>query len=230
MTIVHLHADDFGMSEGINKAILSLLDNRALSATTVMMAGNPTILPDSDVTLPHKDRFGLHLQLTAGKPLSMAHALHTEAGTFIEQEALLDINPAMVDGEWSLQLHAFHRHFGFWPRFIDSHHGVHHLAPFRETAQSLAGLTGARLRPTSDTVGQIADWTGSRGSVKDLVAKIKEAAHKGADYIEVITHPGLETDTLIGKTSWTDIREHEYHALMELTQAWDCHLPGFTLR
>src|SRR5258708_1899979 len=71
MRKIIVHADDFGMSAEVNRAIVEAFENNVISSTTLM-----TNMPgfDEACELAHRHRLlgkiGLHLNLTSGYPFS----------------------------------------------------------------------------------------------------------------------------------------------------------------
>ena len=71
MVSIVMNADDFGLSDGICRSIMELFEADAISSTSLMTAA-----PGAKARLENwrvsqlKDRAGVHLQLTAGQPLS----------------------------------------------------------------------------------------------------------------------------------------------------------------
>ena len=114
-----LCADDFGLSDGVNAAILALIAQGRLSATSCM-----TTLPGWRAGAPalaaFRDRVavGLHLNLTEGpaaRPLA-AVMRRSLLGRLPESE---------IAAEVELQLDNFEAAFGAPPDFVDGHQHVH---------------------------------------------------------------------------------------------------------
>jgi predicted glycoside hydrolase/deacetylase ChbG (UPF0249 family) len=86
-----INADDFGMSESINKAVFELVDFGTISSTSVMVN-----MPFAIDILKLKDRsnisIGLHVNITEGFPVShpsLCKSLIDEQGAFLEKSILL---------------------------------------------------------------------------------------------------------------------------------------------
>src|SRR3954468_22802136 len=91
---IWLCADDYGIAEGVNRAIRDLIGSRRLNATSVMVVGaaigrdEVAGLQDVAATNP-RCAIGLHATLTAPfRPLTM-HFRPTDGGTFLPFSALL---------------------------------------------------------------------------------------------------------------------------------------------
>jgi chitin disaccharide deacetylase len=128
-----LCADDFGMSAGINRAILDLLERERLSATSCM-----TTLPDwragaRDLArLRPPAAIGLHLNLTEGEGMpSLRSAMLASL--------LRPFPPGRLECEIDRQLDAFEDAMGAPPDFVDGHQHVQMFPQIRDAlAASLA--------------------------------------------------------------------------------------------
>lgn len=133
-------ADDFGLAPGVSEAVIELLAEGRLSATSCMSA-----LPDwrhraarlrSVVAMRPAD-VGLHLTLTDHAPASRANGL-AQAGTLPPLARLLPralaraLEPLSVRDELRAQLDAFEDAWGAPPDYVDGHQHVHVLPAVRE--------------------------------------------------------------------------------------------------
>jgi hypothetical protein len=116
---------------------------------------------------------GVHLNLTAGHPLSEAWEIPTlvdEAGRFFKRTIFLErmdvLNPEEVRKEWHAQVRRFKEVTGRKPTHIDSHHHVSYLtAPLFSTMLDLANEYDCAIRnvfpaPTMPNPGDfpIGEW------------------------------------------------------------------------
>jgi predicted glycoside hydrolase/deacetylase ChbG (UPF0249 family) len=129
---IWLCADDYGLAEGVNRAIRDLISRGRLNATSVMVVG-PAIgraevaaLQETAAASP-RCAIGLHATLTAPfRPLTM-HFRPTDGGLFLPFPTLLRagllrrLDPEMIEDELLAQLAAFRELFGRAPDFIDGH-------------------------------------------------------------------------------------------------------------
>jgi predicted glycoside hydrolase/deacetylase ChbG (UPF0249 family) len=132
-----VNADDFGLSEGINRGIIEAFTAGALSSTSVMV-GMPAF--DDAVHLAHSVSslgVGLHFTLTAGRPLTRATSLVDRAtGEFLRGPALVRlalagrIQTQEVADECAAQI-AVARKAGLRLTHLDGHHHVHLLPGVR---------------------------------------------------------------------------------------------------
>lgn len=129
---IWLCADDYGLAEGVNRAIRDLISRGRLNATSVMTVGpaigraEVTALQEAAAASP-RCAIGLHVTLTAPfRPLSMHFRPHN-GGLFLPFPNLLRagllrrLEPEMIEDEVSAQLAAFKELFGRAPDFVDGH-------------------------------------------------------------------------------------------------------------
>ena len=129
---IWLCADDYGIAEGVNRAIRDLIGRFRLNATSVMVVG-PAIGRDEVAALQDvaarspRCAIGLHATLTAPfRPLTM-HFRPTDGGMFLPFSQLLRsgllrrLDPEIVHAELVVQLAAFQELFGRPPDFVDGH-------------------------------------------------------------------------------------------------------------
>jgi predicted glycoside hydrolase/deacetylase ChbG (UPF0249 family) len=129
---IWLCADDYGLSPGVNRAIIDLIGRGRLNATSVMVVG-PSILRDdvealqAAVSDSPRCAIGLHVTLTAPfRPLTM-HFWPLDGGMFPDFPKLLRagllqrLDPEIIQAELMVQLAAFSEMFGKPPDFVDGH-------------------------------------------------------------------------------------------------------------
>lgn len=123
---VVLCADDFGMSTGINRAILNLCHNGRLSAVSCM-TDMPCWQQDAPALLELRGpvSVGLHFNLTEGSESKKLPQLMQQALTG-------RIDKAWVSTKLRQQLDAFAATTGSIPDFIDGHQHVHIFPGIRD--------------------------------------------------------------------------------------------------
>src|SRR6266481_2880740 len=132
---IWLCADDYGLSEGVNRGIRDLIARGRLNATSAMVVG-AAIGRDEVAALQRvaADRprcaIGLHATLTAPfRPLTM-HFRPIDGGMFLPFAKLLRaglfgrLDVEIIQAELMVQLKAFHDMFGRAPDFVDGHQHV----------------------------------------------------------------------------------------------------------
>lgn len=171
---VVLCADDFGLTEGVSQGILDLIRMGRLSATSAMVNHPwwPVLAPDLRA---YEDRagIGLHLTLTAGRPIGPMPSL-APRGTLPPLSGALprllagNVPTDELRGEIERQLDAFEAAFGRPPDFVDGHQHVHVLPGVRGELlaalrrRGLRGGCGCAIRPTRSRPSPGAGSPGSR--------------------------------------------------------------------
>ncbi|WP_217126052.1 ChbG/HpnK family deacetylase [Hydrogenophilus thiooxidans] len=159
-----LCADDFGLSPGVNDAIIELIAQGAITATSVM-SGQPfwsTGAAALRSVAAGRAAVGWHVTLTEQQP-AFAHGRLARLGRLPPLKTLLarawtrTLPLTAVRDELAAQLDAFEDQWGAAPAFVDGHQHVHLLPGVREV---LLELLLERYPPTSfwarDTVEPIA--------------------------------------------------------------------------
>jgi predicted glycoside hydrolase/deacetylase ChbG (UPF0249 family) len=169
---IWLCADDYGLAEGVNRAIRDLISCGRLNATSVMVVGaaigrgEVTALQEVAANSP-RCAIGLHATLTAPfRPLTM-HFRPTNGGLFLPFPKLLRagllrrLDAEMIEDELLAQLAAFKELFGRAPDFVDGHQhaqlfpGVRDafLRAVKEAAAGAWVRQGGRLQPPARLLG-----------------------------------------------------------------------------
>jgi predicted glycoside hydrolase/deacetylase ChbG (UPF0249 family) len=169
---IWLCADDYGLAEGVNRAIRDLISRGRLNATSVMVVG-PAIgraevaaLQEAAANSP-RCAIGLHATLTAPfRPLTM-HFRPTDGGLFLPFPTLLRagllrrLDPEMIEDELLAQLAAFRELFGRAPDFVDGHQHAQlfpqvrdaFLRAVKEAAPGAWVRQGGRAKPMAGLLG-----------------------------------------------------------------------------
>jgi predicted glycoside hydrolase/deacetylase ChbG (UPF0249 family) len=169
---IWLCADDYGMTEGVNRAIRDLISQGRLNATSVMVVGaaigraEVAALQEVAASSP-RCAIGLHATLTAPfRPLTM-YFRPLDGGLFLPFPAMLRagllrrLDPGLVEDELAAQLAAFKEMFGRAPDFVDGHQHVQlfpqvrdaFLRAVKEAAPSAWVRQGGRLQPLAKRLG-----------------------------------------------------------------------------
>jgi hypothetical protein len=185
-------ADDYGLSPGVNRAILELIGRRRVNATSVMTVA-PTFDRASTSALQEvahstNCQIGLHLTLTAPfRPLTL-HFRHLHNDTFLPLSRLLGasllrrLDREMLRGEISAQLAAFEQMFGRPPDYVDGHQHVQAFPQVRDVF--LDAVTDAAPAAWIRQCGRVAGTKRSATDVKSatldmLSAGLRKRAAKG---------------------------------------------------
>jgi predicted glycoside hydrolase/deacetylase ChbG (UPF0249 family) len=198
---IWLCADDYGLSPGVNRAIVELIGRGRLNATSVMVVGPSILRDDADalkaaVANSPRCAIGLHVTLTAPfRPLTM-HFWPLDGGMFLPFPKLLRagllqrLDPEIIQAELMVQLAAFSELFGKPPDFVDGH----------QHAQLFPGVRDAFLATVKDLAPDAWVRQGGRnqplgkrlGSPKALVLDILSAQfRRRAARANIAFNPGF---------------------------------------
>lgn len=132
-----LTADDFGYNSAVSQAILDLVKQQRLSATSCM-----TNIPGWDEHLAellnYKEHcnIGLHFNLTEGCLLSTGKPAYT-LNSLIIQSYLRQLNQTLIETELQAQIDEFKIKTGFLPAYIDGHQHIQQLPIIRKALVSV---------------------------------------------------------------------------------------------
>ncbi len=130
-------ADDFGITQKVNKAIINLIEGKRITEVSCMVLAQD-FKNDAKELAKYKDKIGIgiHLTLTDFKPI-------TKISSLIKKDKLLSIKNLLVKSifrnyskdeifnEINFQLDEFEKIMGFKPNFVDGHHHVQQLPMIR---------------------------------------------------------------------------------------------------
>jgi predicted glycoside hydrolase/deacetylase ChbG (UPF0249 family) len=169
---IWLCADDYGLAEGVNRAIRDLITRGRLNATSVMVVGTAiaraevAALQEAAAGSP-RCAIGLHATLTAPfRPLTM-YFRPLDGGLFLPFPAMLRsgllrrLDPGLIEDELLAQLAAFKELFGRAPDFVDGHQHVQlfpqardaFLRAVKQAAPAAWVRQGGRLQPLARRLG-----------------------------------------------------------------------------
>ena len=169
---IWLCADDYGLTEGVNRAIRDLISRGRLNATSVMVVGaaigraEVAALQEAAAGSP-RCAIGLHATLTAPfRPLTM-HFRPLNGGLFLPFPAMLRsgllrrLDPGLIEDELAAQLATFKQLFGRIPDFVDGHQHVQlfpqvrdaFLHAVKEAAPDAWVRQGGRSQPLARRLG-----------------------------------------------------------------------------
>ncbi len=240
MKALIINADDFGISDGVCKSILELFDKNAISSTSLMVAS-----PNAIKTIKKWNgksllgNAGVHLQLTAGKPLTSQNKVPSLYSLDSSKKFGDPRNGPLpqiseVEIEWRYQIEKACELLGGLPTHIDSHHGMHRIPEFSRTYIKLAKeynipMRGAISGPFKDivkresliaTIAIVRKWTGRMLDSNELIKQLKmiEYNYPDENVIEVISHPGYSDNYLESISSFSSVRENDHSVLLFLAQ------------
>ena len=178
-------ADDFGLTPGISGAITRLA--RAHCITAISCITNSRYWESSAPLLQHLPDsvdVGLHINLTAGRPLSPQLAeiwpLLPALSVLMLRAQLRWLPLAALASEVEAQLAAFCGATGSSPRYLDGHQHIHQLPGLRDIVLDLAARmqpapairnTGRVLGPGSGVKRWLIEQTGGQVLTRDLARR-----------------------------------------------------------
>ncbi len=143
LSYITLCADDYGLAPGVSRAILELIAQGRLQATSCM-TGSPHWPEAAKHLKPLEEQadIGLHLTLTDQTPLGSMPNLAPEGrfpslGQLLRLALLRRLDQAEISAEFDRQVDAFVVHFGRLPDFLDGHHHIHQLPVVRAAVLEL---------------------------------------------------------------------------------------------
>ncbi len=228
-----IHADDFGMSQGVVDGVLAAMTRGAVTATSAMVCDPASRERVARLAGRVGGRVGLHLQLTDGAPVADPSSVPTlvdASGRFPRRGSDLGRpDPREILSEWRAQLDAL-RSLGVEPSHIDTHHSVHekpevedaYLRFALETKLPARGATipyNRRLRERGVACADayITLWTG--GPVK--AAALSRALRAMARYVpedgflEIGCHPAEVDEELTRRSTYAGRRAEELAVLCQ---------------
>lgn len=219
-----INADDLGFSKGINYGIYDAYCNGIVRSTTLMMnmpatAHAVTLFGSTDIGV------GVHLNVTAGKPLLGHQHIVDEAGLLRReipetQEAMAEIRRefiAQIEKAYVMGVDVTH---------LDSHHHVHLLnEDLFQMTKKIATDYNLKLRcdrqygymhdelikdvQTTDAFSQ--SFFDKTVYIEQLIQLI--AMYQDKDSLEIMVHPGFLDGTLINRDSYREMRMVEHSVL-----------------
>lgn len=237
MKKIVINADDYGLSEGICKAINSLFEINAISSTSLMLAApNAVTTIKKWLSDDFIDKMGVHLQLTSGIPLSPTKNIPSliHKNTFRNPCQGSPVVPSEVELEWRLQINKAIKLIGDTPKHLDSHHGVHRIPSLFPIYIKLAneynipvrGAVSGEIREEiiknhlNSSVAILRNWTGKNLNSTSLIEQLIELKQKevSENVIEIISHPGFSDSYLESISTLNKARENDYNVLKELSE------------
>jgi len=126
-----INADDYGLSPAVSKGILSACSDGVVTSTSVMINHMVYQAQSFPSELNIYPGFGMHLNLTSGKPIlppvDVSTIVNSNGEFFKARYFFKQIHKAnilQIEKEWRTQITAFLIKFGR-PDHLDSHHHVH---------------------------------------------------------------------------------------------------------
>ncbi len=216
-----VNADDFGLTKGVNKAIVKAYQHGIVKSTTIM-TNMPYAAEAVEVSRECPELgFGVHITLDAGKavrPVEDVSSLVDEEGNLKGNflDFYNDVDPIEVRREIKAQIEKV-LSFGIEITHLDSHHHVQEhpvvISAFLDLAEEYKlPVRSVFLR---DVVSKLAlktpdkfrsDFYGkgvSQNNLEDIIINLEDGV------TEIMTHPAVLDDRLFNVSSYNQRREEE---------------------
>ncbi|MEH7401567.1 chitin disaccharide deacetylase [Gottfriedia acidiceleris] len=213
MTKLIVNADDFGYSKGVNYGIIEAHLNGIVNSATMMMNMYAVEHGIELAKLHPTLGLGVHLVLTAGKPLLTGlQTIVDQNGDFLKNSYWYDnpvINVDEVEKEWDAQIQKF-LSYGLNPSHLDSHHHVHMIPILHPVIAKLSQKYNlpVRISPKSQIDGitpftdqLLTDFYGSDIPI-NYFETIEDRINNRIESVEVMVHPALIDNYLKNGTSY----------------------------
>ena len=240
-----VNADDFGLTEGVNRAVLDGHKNGILTSATLMANGMAfdsavaasSAAPDLGV--------GVHLNLTQGRPVcaaSQVPSIVNHDGSFFPSPGILarrimtrKVDPRDVEKELRSQIEKV-ASAGIRITHLDSHKHIHLLPPLFGLVLKLAGAYGidcvrCPVEPASSALGPLRSGRPGWPRMAKQYLLGRALSTLAACQVRKVAHAGVyRTDCFFGlsQTGFLDaaILEQVVRAVPEGTTEFMCH-PGY---
>jgi predicted glycoside hydrolase/deacetylase ChbG (UPF0249 family) len=207
-----VNADDFGLTNGVNRGIIEAHCKGIVTSTTTMVR-QPAA---RDAAALSK----LHPALGVGLHVDLGEWAFT-AGEWVALYEVVDTDDAdAVSTEVERQVATFWELFGRPPTHLDSHQHVHNAGPARDAVTAAAARLGVPVRAAGgvryvgDFYGQLSTGEPYHGAitVEALVALLLDLP---AGTSELACHPGYAEGLAATGTMYVAERETELRALCD---------------
>ncbi|WOO87580.1 ChbG/HpnK family deacetylase [Mollicutes bacterium LVI A0039] len=220
MNKIILNVDDFGLTKGVNEAVLELHKQGVVNSTTALV-NSPYFKQGVEAANDSPNlAIGIHLTID----LFTAELYHPSLCTVEMQfhtakthdlKRSLDSN--VVYNEWKAQIEKFIKITGRKPSHIDSHHHVHIFNFDANIAvRKLAEEYNLPVREFETKTYRSkcnGDFYGDKLSLEQLQASIEALIETGADYQDVMMHPAFIDEELLNISSYNNQRKLEFDIL-----------------
>lgn len=227
-----INADDFGYTQGVNEGIVRAFRQGIVSSVSLMMNQAGTEHAIQLLRQRIIPRTGVHLCLTAGKPVcapEQVRSLVDETGSFRTKDEFfkdLQIDQEQVYLEFKAQISKA-KNTGTQITHLDTHHHVHSHPEVLQAFMKVSIESGLPVRSVNQAMrSQVSkrhiltpdffcdEWFGEAVSL-DAFKIIIEAGliNSRIQIMELMTHPGIVDQSLTNTSSYTYQREKELSIL-----------------
>jgi chitin disaccharide deacetylase len=187
-----VNADDFGLSEGVNRGIIRAHQEGILTSASLMVRW-PAAAEAARYAVAHT-------RLSVGLHLDLAEWVYRDGQWVARYEVVPSDDAAAVAKEVSNQLEAFHHVLGRPPTHVDSHQHVHRNEPVRSIVTRVTRELGVPLRSFASAVRYCGDFYGQTGEGEpypegiSLEGLLKTLGNLPTGVTELGCHPGEDDD------------------------------------
>src|SRR5437870_5423361 len=150
--ILIVNADDFGMSDGINRGIVEAHECGVVTSASLMVRWDGALAAATYVAKRPQLSVGLHIDVAEWR--------HEEGVWRPLYERIQADDVSALAKEVDAQLQRFVDLIGRYPTHIDSHQHVHLRQPLRELVLDKAGQLGVPVREHSPVVRYVSSFYG----------------------------------------------------------------------
>jgi predicted glycoside hydrolase/deacetylase ChbG (UPF0249 family) len=189
---VIVNADDFGMSDGINRGVIEAHKRGIVTSASLMVKQPKAVEAARLARAEPKLGLGLHIDLIEWEPID---------GEWQQIYARVDVeDPRQIAAEIAEQLDIFQQLVGRKPDHIDSHQHVHMDGAARDEALRVARALDVPLRGLDRRIAFCGEYYGQQGksdpypegvTLSNLL-RLTEAMTDG--WTELMCHPGYALD------------------------------------
>ena len=232
-----VNSDDFGFTRSVTYGILEAYRNGVVRSTTAM-----TISPHFELATGLAKEYpglgvGIHLVLTAGKPLTQGQSLVNEAGKFysLAENRFATYDLAEVEAELEAQIQKF-LSTGLKPTHIDAHHNMQSIRQFTPIFVKLANKYNVpmrrltrpytndddfedvsfiqeRIKTVKHTQAINKDFYGEQATDAIFCQMLEKLVALGCETAESYSHPGFLEPELMALSSYNVQRIQELNVL-----------------
>lgn len=210
-----INADDFGLSQGGNKAIIESYQKGILTSTTLMATTEYT---QEAIQLAKENPglgVGVHMVLTTQKAILNTHKnIADENGNFLW--TIMSINDTIdkeeVYQEWDAQIASITKELDI--THLDSHHHAHLHPALDGVVQRLSEKYNVPFRSTRTLLPKEVEVNSKfykEGVSEEFILDLFEK--KAYDVVDLMTHPAYVDDYLRSISSYCDERFTELQIL-----------------
>ena len=211
-----VNADDFGLSKGCTLGIILGHKEGIITSTTIMMN-----MPDAKWScrfLMPELGVGIHLNITAGSPLTNGQSFCNSQGEFKKRSdyhGRIIVDKEELYREWKAHIELYIKTTGRMPDHLDSHHHIHLMDEYQDIIFRLSdeyNLPFRQEKCLNDKVYAkfIASFNGDHADMKTF----KEICEQNDETIELMTHSALIDQRLLTISSYNLPRAKELDFLM----------------